>query len=583
MKKVNHQSIRLTHLFAQHWKSMLFIVLLTVLSSGIGLLTPWLAGDVVNAAIQSKDLTRLNHLALLLIAVFAVSGVLSFLNIYWVRATGERLALKLRSKTFGHLVGLSPSFFDEHRIGELLSRMGDDISKIRKTLIDEIPNGIRSILLFIGTIFVLIYMDPGLTLTTLCIIPPVIVSALWYGSKLQKASKRAQKSLAVANGDAEEALSGIRTVQSFNNQAFEKKRYDNKLSSFLSVQLQLAKISGLFQSLLQFVGFSAFAVVLWMGGKKVANGSLSPGDLTRFILYLFSIAGSVSGLGSLYGSLRSVKGSSERLFELLNQSSHIIDTPSPIQIPNAPLDITFNSVGFAYSKTNTALPLVLNDVSLHIQSGETVALVGPSGAGKTTLFSLLLRFYDPNQGHVTIAGKDIRQFSLTSLRELFAIVSQELFLFSGTIKENMSYGKEFDDDELWAALKHSGAKDFVKKLPLQLNALVGERGVKLSTGQKQRLAVARAYLRDPKILLLDEATSSLDSETEESITQSLEQLRQGRTTLIIAHRLATAKQADRIVVIDNGKITDTGTHSDLLSKNSLYKRYWDLQSLDGKP
>ena len=562
---------------------MLFIGCLTILNSSIGLLTPWLAGDVVNAAIQSKNLTRLNQLALLLIGVFALSGLVSFFNIYWVKATGERLAFKLRSRTFGHLVGLSPSFFDDHRIGELLSRMGDDISKVRKTLINEIPNGIRSLLVFCGTICVLFYMDAGLTLTTLCIVPPVIVSALWYGSKLEKASKTAQQSLAVANGDAEEALSGVRTVQSFNNQHFEKKRYDHKLKDFLSVQLQLAKISGLFQGVLQFVGFSAFAIVLWLGGKKVANGSLSPGDLTRFILYLFSIAGSVSGLGTLYGSLRSVKGSSERLFELLNHTPRVVERHSPIDVPAAPLDITFKSVGFHYRKNDTPLAPVLNDISFHINSGETIAFVGPSGAGKTTLFSLLLRFYDPQKGSISIGGQDIRDFSLASLRDCFALVSQDIFLFSGTIKENISYGNEFSEDQLWAALRHSGAEEFVRALPLQLSALVGERGVKLSAGQKQRLAVARATLRNPQILLLDEATSSLDSKTEESITQSLDTLRKGRTTLIIAHRLATAKQADQIVVVDDGKIVDFGPHNELIAKNALYNRYWELQSLDESP
>lgn len=568
---------RILRLIAPYWRSFALITGLALVDAAIRLAAPWVAGKVVNAALLEKNVAQLDHIALLLLGLFALGGLVGFTHVYFLRATGARMLCHLRQKVFGHLIHMAPSFFDTERIGELLSRLGDDLSKLQSTLVDKVPGGFRSLVMFVGTLIILFRMDMGLTLMTLVVVPAVVATAMWYGKRLERSSKQAQTELARSTGDAEEALAGIRTVQAFTNEGWERHRYNNSLDGLLNVQLRLARVYAAFSGIVHFVGFASFVLVLWMGGKRVIEGSLSPGELTSFILYVFSIAGSVGSLATLYASLREMRGASSRVFHILDTTSPIIEAKDAQELPSPKGRIEVSDLSFQYATDTT----VLEHVSFTIEPGEVVAIVGPSGAGKTTLFSLMHRFYDLSEGQITLDGHDIKSLTLQSLRQAFAMVPQDVFLFSGSVRENVVYGlSDVADQTLWAGLAAAGAQDFVEGLPAKLDEVIGERGIKLSTGQRQRLAVARALLRNPAVLFLDEATSALDAESEEWLTQALARRSTPCTTLIIAHRLATAKRADRILVLSKGKLIAQGTHATLINDNELYKKYWTLQSLD---
>ncbi len=408
----------------------------------------------------------------------------------------------------------------------------------------------------------------------------MILFAVWYGKKLEKLAKQEQDALAESTGIAEESLDGIRTVQAFTGESHERSRYGNKLTQLLNLEMRNARLTGVFIGIMQFFGFSAFAIVLWYGGSLMQEGDLTVGMLTAFLLYVFKIAGSVGTLGSLYTSYRELKGASAHVLELLETVPEIQDAENAKPLTRPRGRIAFENVSFQYPSQEEQW--ALREISLTIEPGEMVALVGPSGSGKSTLFALLLRFYDPQSGRITVDGNDVTEVRLEDLRCGIGLVPQDIFLFSETVADNIRYSSEGATEEaIHFAARSAGAEDFILKLPKGYHEMVGETGVKLSVGQRQRIAIARAFLRDPSVLLLDEATSALDAESEEIIQQALLTLAENRTTLVIAHRLATARRASRILVLDEGRIVGQGTHEELFESNDLYRRYWELQSLPG--
>lgn len=568
---------RLLGLVRPYLRWVLGAVVVTLGESTIALATPRIAGAVVDTAILDENLARLDFVVLLLVGLFALRGVLSFGEHYLLRAAGIRFLRDLRARVFSHLVGLAPGFYDQRKIGELLSRIGSDLSRVQTTLTNKVTQGMRAALVFVGTLVMLVSMNVQLTVLALAIVPPMVALAMWFGGRLERLGKRVQDALADTAAVAEEALAGVRTVQTMGREEHERSRYRRGLAALVALDLRTAKMVGVYLGALQFVGFGAFALVLWVGGRLIVGGQLTPGELTAFLLYAISIASAVSTLGSLYTSLRELRGASARTFEILDTPSAVAEPAEPAPLPAGSGRVTFEGVRFSYPSAGDRPPAA-NGVDLVAEAGQMLALVGPSGAGKSTMVSLISRFFDPQQGRITLDGIDIRRLPLGFLRSQIGWVPQETQLFSGSIAANIRYGSPgATEEEVRSAARAANAAEFIDELDEGYATLVGERGVKLSGGQRQRVAIARALLKDPRILILDEATSSLDSESEALVQAALEVLMRGRTTFVIAHRLATVKGADTILVVDSGRIVQRGTHAELLRAGGLYAELYERQ------
>lgn len=551
---------------------------LLLAGTGVFLVVPMRAGQFVDTALDSGSEQSLGELVSLLIGLFAVLGVLGYFQAWLLGAAGARLLRDLRRRLFGHLVGLSIDFFDRRRVGELLSRMNSDLTVVQTALTEQIPSGLQAVARFVGVLAILLVLQTRLTAVALLVVPPVVVFAMVIGRRLERVAVEERDAVAETSAWAEEALAGVRTLQAFSAEEQARGGYRERLVDLLAVQLRNVRLYGTFSGLMTFLGFSAFALVLWYGGNLMLGGSLTPGQLTSFLLYTFAIATSVGQLGSLYAGYRRLRGSSERVFQLLDEGSAIVDSPSPVRLPEGASALSIRSVAFRYEGTEQP---AIADVSMDVAPGELAALVGPSGSGKSTLFALLLRFYEPQQGELLLEGRPLADLALSDLRRRIALVPQDIFLFSGSVADNIRLARPgADDADVRAAAEAAGAVSFIERLDEGFATGVGERGVRLSAGQRQRIAIARAFLRDPQILLLDEATSALDPDSEATVQRAIEQLLEGRTTIVIAHRLATARRARRIHVLDQGRLVAGGSHEELYETNELYRRYWLLQSLE---
>ncbi len=548
------------------------------LSGAIALAFPQIVRHLLDAAFISGDSRGLNRIALLLIGMFAVQAALNFTQVYLLTSTAERIIARLRRDLFESLIHLSPGFFTDARTGELTSRLSADTAVLQTVLSTNLSEFTRQSMFLIGGIVLLTLTHPALTTTTLAVVPVVVGASVVFGRMLRKASAGVQDRVAEAMGTADEAFSQIRTVQSFTRENVEIARYSAHLGDVVGAALRRAWIRAAFFGILTFFGFGSVVVVLWQGGRMVLAGTLTAGALVSFLLYAMYVAGAVGSLASLFGAYQEAVGAAKRVFELLETKPTVQEPDAPRQLP-APVRaaVEMRNVGFKYSDT---LPEVLRDISLSIAPGEVVALVGPSGAGKTTIASLIPRFWDVTSGEITLDGIDIRKLSLRDLRGAIGIVPQEPALFSGTVRENIAFvGRnpelpDFSDDEIMAAARAAHATEFIELLPQKLDTRVGERGVKLSGGQRQRIAIARVFLKNPALVILDEATSSLDSESERLVESAMAHLLRNRSTLIIAHRLSTVLRADRVVVIDRGAIVEEGTHASLVEAEGVYARLY---------
>jgi subfamily B ATP-binding cassette protein MsbA len=553
-----------------------------LLSAAIGLAFPQIVRYLLDAAFLHHDRSLLDRIALLLLALFAIQAGLNFVQTYYLSATGERAVAGLRRELFDKLLTMPPGFFAERRTGELTSRLTTDIGLLQSVMSHQIAEFSRQALALIGGVVVLTYMQPRLTFTALGVVPLVVGSAFYFGRRLRKMTTGVQDKVAEATAVADEALSQIRTVQSFVQEPAERQRYADRILASVWAALVRAEVRGVFFGVLTFATFGGIVFVLWQGGLLVLDGKLTPGALVSFLLYTVTIAAAIGGLASFFSSYQEAVGAAQRVFELLETTSPITDPPSPKSLPR-PIRgaVTFERVSFRYL-ADPAAPQVLRDINLAVAPGDIVALVGPSGAGKTTLVSLLPRFWDVREGRILLDGINIRDLRLADLRGAIGVVAQEPALFSGSVRENIAYGRPNANQEaIEAAAQAAHAHEFVQRLPEGYDTVVGERGVKLSGGQRQRIAIARALLKDPAVLILDEATSSLDTESERLIEDAMERLLAGRTTLIIAHRLSTVRRADRLVVLDHGRIVEEGSHSELLARGGLYARLYQHQFREG--
>jgi subfamily B ATP-binding cassette protein MsbA len=560
------------------WTLVVATLCLTV-SASVGLAFPQIARHLLDAAFVNHDRHMLDRIALLLAGLFCVQALASFTQTYLLSATGERVVARLRQDLFEHLVSLSPAFFAERRTGELVSRLSADVGTIQSLVSTQLSEFARQTLYLIGGVTLLTLTNPHLMATALVVVPFVVGSAMFFGRRLRRASTRVQDKIADATAVAEEAFSEIRIVQSFVQEAGESARYASGMSEVVNIAVRRAVVRGAFFAVITFATFGGTVVVLWEGGRLVLAGVVTPGTLVSFLLYTVFIGAAVAALTSLFSSYQETAGAATRVFDLLASRPTVASPAAPRQLPS-PIrgDVAVEHVAFRYQAD---LPLALDDVSLRIAPGEVVALVGPSGAGKTTLGNLLPRFWDVTSGRITLDGIDTRDLRLDDLRRAIGMVPQEPMLFSGTVAENIGYGRPgASQGDIEAAAGAAHAAEFIERLPQGYATLVGQRGIKLSGGQRQRIAIARALLKNPNVLVLDEATSSLDTESERLIEEALERLLTGRSTLIIAHRLSTVRRANRLVVLDRGRMVEEGTHVDLLARGGLYARLYQRQFRD---
>jgi subfamily B ATP-binding cassette protein MsbA len=542
--------------------------LLTVLGSVVALVVPLGLRELVDAVFRDANRALLDWLTVALILLFVVRAAASFGGSYLLGWTGERVVADLRKRVYRHLHRQSLRFFSNHRTGDLTSRLTNDVGSVRNAVTNALSDLLNQSLSLLGSVVLMVVLNWRLSLIIFLVVPAVSGFAVYFGRKIRSLSRDIQDRLADTTAVAEEALAAIRVVKAFARSDHEVGRYNEAVEDLFDESTYRVLVSSLFSATVGLLFFGALVAIFWYGGIEVLAGRLTTGDLVAFVFYAFNIARSVSGMSRLYTTFNSAAGATERLFELLRTEPDVQDAPDATVLPRLEGHVRFEDVTFAYE---TGHP-VLRDLNVEVAAGETIALVGPSGAGKSTFVSLLPRFYDPQAGRITVDGYDLRSVTRASLRGQIAAVSQEVHLFNTTIRENIRYGRlDASDEAIEEAARAANAHDFITKLPDGYDAEVGERGVKLSGGQRQRVAIARALLRDARLLLLDEATSSLDSASEALVQEALERLMDGRTTFIIAHRLSTVQGADRILVLDEGRIVQTGTHDTLVQREGLYR------------
>jgi subfamily B ATP-binding cassette protein MsbA len=560
-----------------HWRPFALALVGLVISSAVGLAFPLIIAGITTEVVAGGDAPGLDGLIVALIGLFLVQAAGGFLQTYLLGVVGERVVAQIRGQLFGRLITLSLDFHTSHRVGELISRLSNDVTLVRTMLTQTVTSLLSSLIGLVGSVIILFTLSPTLLLVILLLAPALIVVAVVFGRPLQRISTQVQDTIARSTTTAEEALSGIRVVKSYVREDWELGRYDDDLRTVVATGSRLALWRAAFGMLMGFLGFGAIAGLLWYTGHQVIDGTLGIGTLTGFLLYGVAIGASLGSLASLYGQFREGTGAIERVFEIIDTRPTILDAPDARPLGRIAGEIELDDVSFAYLPDRP----VLRDISLTVPAGETLALVGPSGSGKTTLVGLIPRLWEVSSGTIRVDGVDIRDVTVASLRAQIGLVAQEATLFGGTVRENILYGRlDATESEMVDAAIAANAHDFISVLPDGYDTVVGDRGMRLSGGQRQRVAIARAILKDPPILLLDEATSSLDAESERYVQQALEKLMQNRTTIIIAHRLATVLKADRIVVLDHGRIIAIGTHAELLQTNELYARLAALQFAD---
>jgi ATP-binding cassette, subfamily B, bacterial len=541
------------------------------------LIVPVAVRRMIDFGFSGRALQLIDSYFAVMIGVVAVLAISSAMRYYLVTTLGERIVADLRSDVFAHLTQLSSSFFDTARTGEIVSRLTADTTQIKSTVGASVSIALRNLLLFLGGAAMMVVTSPRLSLFVLGAIPIIVLPLVGFGRAVRRRGRAAQDTLAEASGYADELIGAVRTLQAFTNEKLAQSRFSAAVERAFAAACDATKARGVLTAVVIFLVFASIVVVLWVGAQDVLAGHITPGRLGQFVLYAVFAAGGLSELSQVWGEIAQASGAAERLFEILDVEPQIKAPPRPLALP-APARgaVEFKDVSFEYPGRPNAP--VLNHVSFHVAPGEKLALVGPSGAGKSTVFQLIQRFYDPVAGTVSFDGVSVTEVDPAALRSRIALVPQDAVIFGTSVRENIRFGRpEATDADIEKAAAAAHASEFIRRLPDGYETQVGERGVTLSGGQRQRIAIARAILREAPLLLLDEATSSLDAESETLVQQALGGLMRNRTSIVIAHRLATVQNCDRILVIDHGRIVEEGTHASLASSGGLYARLAKLQ------
>lgn len=532
---------------------------------------------VIDQGILANSTEQLNLMLLAMFALIVLMAVGSSIRFFLVTVLGEKVSADLRNDLFAHLISLHPSYFEENQSGEIMSRLTTDTTLLQTIIGSSLSFALRNALTVTGGLIMLLVTNLKLSLVVMVGVPMVLIPLIWMGRRVRDLSRESQDTVADVGSYAGESIRQVKTVQAYHRQGFEVQSFGGEVTRALRVAKRRILNRAVFIALVMLLAFSAIAIMIWIGGNDVMRGVMTGGELAAFVFYAMMVAFGVAGVSEVYGEVQRAAGATDRLFELLEEETEISNPAAPKLADKTVSDIVrFDRVSFSYpSRPDT---LALNNLNFAVRRRETVALVGESGAGKSTVFELMLRFYDPKQGSIKIFGKDVRDLSLGDLREPIALVPQQPTLFSQNVWYNIRYGKpDATDEQVIEAAKAAYAYDFIQQLPEGFDSDLGESGVRLSGGQRQRIAIARAILSDPDILLLDEATSALDAESEFAVQNALTRLQANRTTLIIAHRLSTVVNADRIILMKQGELLAQGTHEYLLANSAEYKRLADLQ------